>query len=225
MFDIDSCYGLLASEKDSAYFWSGLGKDGESISTAIANENGGVTLAMLMHEHRDQFIEAGLEYDEDLDRFLIPAENFSDWEALSNAFAEQASGDVHAVLGDQVREDSIWSTKEFPALCENDTITKVTSVDPTTGREKGVLLDRTGTSNNNEGQFVRNGFSSSNIASIGGGGARAPNSPDNITPSNEDVQTAREKGVDLDGLLSNPQNDIAQQGKGIGITTNNGGIT
>ena len=46
-----------------------------------------------------------------------------------------------------------------------------------------------------------------------------------IAPSNEDVQKAREKGVDLDGLLSNPQNDIAQKSNGIVVSAGTGGIT
>ncbi|MBQ3133570.1 MAG: hypothetical protein IJC17_04785 [Clostridia bacterium] len=174
MFDIDSCYSCFATEPNSAYFWSGLGEKGEDIAANIAKENNGVTLETLMREHKDELINAGFEYDKELDRFLFSPDNYSDWEAISKAYAEQASGEVRAILGDNIRQDSVWNTKEQPALSNNNTVSKIISVDPKTGQEKDVLLDKSAIQESAYSQNAPLSISSTNIKSIGGGGSRAP---------------------------------------------------
>ncbi|MBQ7969078.1 MAG: hypothetical protein IJ292_04580 [Clostridia bacterium] len=143
MFDLDRCYDSFATSPNEAYFWSGLGKNGQSVAADIARENGGVTLEMLMEKNKDLLIESGFEYDKELNRFIFSPENLDDWKAISNAYAEQVSGDTRVILGDRVRDDSVWNTKELPALSENENVNRVISVDPQNGQDKGVLLDKT----------------------------------------------------------------------------------
>ncbi len=177
MFDIDQCYDAFRPEKDRAYFWSGLGPNGQDIAAEIANENKGTTLEMLMEAHKDDLLKAGFEYDPSINRFVFSPENIDDWRAVSNAFAEQASGEVHVVLGNDVRDSSVWNTKEFPTLTENDAVSKVASVDPVTKQEKDVLLDKSAGHLQSEPANTKNSVSSNTVASEGGG-ARAPNSAD-----------------------------------------------
>lgn len=99
-------------------------------------------MEMLMEENKEELINAGFSYDEDLGGFCFSKENAQDWQTISQAYAEQASGDVHAVLGDNVRKDSVWNTNELPTLQKNTNVEKVVSVDPSTGQEKDILLDR-----------------------------------------------------------------------------------
>lgn len=50
MFNISKVKALFITEKNKAYFWSGLGKDGAKIAEEIARSNGGTTLEMLMEK-------------------------------------------------------------------------------------------------------------------------------------------------------------------------------
>ncbi len=175
MLDINNCYDCFATEPNSAYFWSGLGENGQDIAAQIAQENGGTTMEMLMDRNRDQLISAGFPYDEDLGGFYFTKDNVQDWQAISQAYAEQAKGEVHAILGENVRENSVWNTKEFPALTENDNVNKITSVDPHTGKGKDVLFDKTSSSETTSSQGSSTSVSSSNVESLYGGGANAPN--------------------------------------------------
>lgn len=79
MFDINKCYDCFATEPNSAYFWSGLGENGQDIAAHIAQENGGTTLEMLMDKNKDELISAGFLYDEDLGGFYFSKENAQDW--------------------------------------------------------------------------------------------------------------------------------------------------
>ena len=64
------------------------------------------------------------------------------WRDISQAYAEQASGEVWAVIGQDLRVGNIWERLEFLVLQVNPNVTKVTLIDPYTLEEK-VLLDRT----------------------------------------------------------------------------------
>lgn len=210
MFDINQCYDLFDTEPNTAYFWSGLGKNGESIAADIANKNGGVTLEMLMDKHKDELINAGFEYDKELDRFMFSDENYSDWEKISSAFADQSSGNVHVVLGDNVREDSVWNTKELPALENNKNVEKVISVDPSTGEEKDVLLDKKSTeesSANNDKEKINkeNLHKHSNPENSTRRGLKP--SPNDNPPSNKGTSSKR-------GSKPSPTENVPQ-GKGI----------
>lgn len=113
MFNINKCYDCFSTEPNSAYFWSGLGENGQDIAAQVARENGGTTLEMLMDKSKEELISAGFPYDEDLGGFYFSKDNAQEWQSISKAFAEQANGEVRAVLGDKVREESVWKTKGF----------------------------------------------------------------------------------------------------------------
>ena len=103
MFDLESVKELFKTEPNTAFFWSGLGKNGAEIAKEVAKSYGGVTLEMLMEQNKQKLIEAGFPYDEDFDRFIwngTDPENVKAWKDLSKAYASQASGNVRAVLGD-----------------------------------------------------------------------------------------------------------------------------
>ena len=71
MFDLESVKELFKTEPNTAFFWSGLGKNGAEIAKEVAKSNGGVTLEMLMEQNKQKLIEAGFPYDEDFDRFWL----------------------------------------------------------------------------------------------------------------------------------------------------------
>ena len=230
MFDINKCYDCFATEPNSAYFWSGLGENGQDIAAQVAYENGGTTLEMLMDKNKDELISAGFPYDEDLGGFYFSKDNAQDWQAISQAYAEQASGDVHAVLGDTVREGSVWNTKELPALEKNENVDKVISVDPSTGKEKDVLLDKNSATETTTSNFS-NTINSQTVAAETGGGARAPNSelrghtdnPDNSVKTNTPVQ----RGNTDNGPINASDNTHTAQVRGNNInepTNNNANI-
>jgi murein DD-endopeptidase MepM/ murein hydrolase activator NlpD len=150
MFDLALCYHLFKTNPNTAYFWSGLGSKGKYIAESIARQNNGTTLEMLMETHKDKLIEAGFEYDESLDRFVFGEENAGDWRLISKAYADHASGDVRTVLGEQVREGSVWNQRELPALKENSDVNSIILVDPQTGSDKGILLSKSGSTESNE---------------------------------------------------------------------------
>jgi hypothetical protein len=54
------------------------------------------------------------------------------WRDVSREFAAGASGEVRAVLGENVRANSIWLRDELPALKRNLNVTKITAIDPKT---------------------------------------------------------------------------------------------
>ncbi len=207
MFNIDNCYDSFASEPNSAYFWSGLGQNGADKAAEIAQENGGTTLEMLMEQNKESIISAGFPYDEDMGGFYYTQDTASYWEAASQAYAEQASGEVHVILGENIRDESVWNTKEYPSLSESDNVSKIISVDPYTGKDKDILLNNTsfnsGESNNN----TNGEYSSQHIESIGGGGARAP---DDANTQNENSASNNLGDINVSADQFNPTDYIPQ---------------
>ena len=55
------------------------------------------------------------------------------WEDASAAFAENASGQVRAVVGSDLRPGNIWQTVEIPRLVDNPNVTSISQLDPDTG--------------------------------------------------------------------------------------------
>ena len=125
MFDLDSVKELFKTEPNTAFFWSGLGENGAEIAKEVARSNGGVTLEMLMEKNKQQLIDAGFPYNNDLDDFVFNGndpENLKAWTDISEAYASQVSGNVRAVLGENIRSDSVWCQHEIPRLFNNDSV-------------------------------------------------------------------------------------------------------
>jgi len=58
------------------------------------------------------------------------------WQDVSSAYAEQVSGNVRAVVGQELRPGNIWENIEIPRLMNNPNVNSITTIDPKTGIEK-----------------------------------------------------------------------------------------
>lgn len=65
------------------------------------------------------------------------------WNEASKSYAEQVSGEVHAIIGDTLRDGNTWETVELPTLINNQNVTRIFAVDPKTGIET-VVFERFG---------------------------------------------------------------------------------
>lgn len=141
-FDIERIKPLLKTEPDTAYFWSGRtdGVGGQNTAAEIAKEHGGVTLESIIE-------------DKDIQ---IPKWDFDDpssieaWELASEAYASQVSGEIHAVIGSNLREGNIWENTELPRLKENPNVDKITVIDPKT-QNTTIIFERSKLSNEDYG--------------------------------------------------------------------------
>jgi hypothetical protein len=113
----------LAVAPNSAVFWSGLGEDGAATAAKYASENSGMTLEQTLAQEG-----------------ITEPTTAARWDALSEQFAENASGTVRAVLGN-VSSSSTWARVELPILEANSNVTQIIQIDPTTG-EQTVILSR-----------------------------------------------------------------------------------
>ena len=52
---------------------------------------------------------------------------------MSEAYADGASGEVRAVIGENVRPGAVWNA-ELRALEDNPAVTRITTIDPATGK-------------------------------------------------------------------------------------------
>lgn len=120
--------GDFSTERDTAFFWSGLGAGGEDRAADMASGRGGVTLGMLL-ARRDITMPTwdGSEKIEEA------------WAAVSEEFARQAGGLVRVILGPYVRPNAIWYT-EFANLKRNPQVTRVVSIDSETGEESTIYV-------------------------------------------------------------------------------------
>ena len=141
-FDIDDIYDLLKTDPNTAFFWSGTTTDkdgtewgGADRAREIAEDMGGVTLEMVMDEK-------GIDPPTWDPNDPVSEKN---WKDISRAYAEQASGEVWGVIGQDLRANNIWENLEYVTLLANPEVTKITLIDPWTLEEK-VLLDRSSTS-------------------------------------------------------------------------------
>lgn len=131
-------YEKLKTERDTAYFWSGCHKmdelgnvvsNGDVVAIDIAKSKNGVTLESTI---RDREIE-------------LPAWDFDNpdsikaWEEASSAYAEQVSGDVKAVIGENLRDGNIWENIELPRLMENPNVTSITTISSETMEENAIF--------------------------------------------------------------------------------------
>lgn len=54
------------------------------------------------------------------------------WADISREYAEGVSGEVRAVIGKNIRPNSIWREQELPALRRNPAVTRIVMIDPAT---------------------------------------------------------------------------------------------
>ena len=121
----------VVTNPNEAVFWSGRtdGVGGINAAKMIADQNKGRTLEQLIETRK---IDMPV-YDP-----TVPS-SVQAWQSISTELAKNASGDVRAVLGSQVRPQSIWELFELPALINNPAVHKVIGIDPKTGSEKIIF--------------------------------------------------------------------------------------
>ncbi len=128
---IDELRALTRTAPDTAFYWSGrdangvgVGPDGSGIAENIASGNGGRTLEQTLAANGVDPLPVWNQKDPESVRF---------WEDASAAFAENASGQVRAVVGSDLRPGNIWQTVEIPRLVDNPNVTSISQLDPDTG--------------------------------------------------------------------------------------------
>ena len=133
IIDIESVRELLKTEPNTAFFWSGTtdGIGGQDRALEIAKKHDGVTLAFVIETNKIDMPD----WDFNNPKWVEA------WEQVSAAYAEQASGEIHAVIGTKLREGSMWETTELPRLKANPDVTKITIIDPKTEEEK-IIFER-----------------------------------------------------------------------------------
>ena len=128
---IDELRALTRTDPDTAFYWSGrdangvgVGPDGSGIAENIASGSGGRTLEQTLAANGVDPLPVWNQKDPESVRF---------WEDASAAFAENASGQVRAVVGSDLRPGNIWQTVEIPRLVDNPNVTSISQLDPDTG--------------------------------------------------------------------------------------------
>ena len=120
----------VSTKPDTAHFWSGRSKDangkyqgGAIKAEEIARSEGGKTLEMLIEERK-----IVMPNWDPTNHSSIKA-----WQDISAEYAAGASGEIRAVVGNELRRGNIWETRELPALINNPNVTRIIKVDPATG--------------------------------------------------------------------------------------------
>jgi len=123
----------VATKPSEAFFWSGRtsGVGGEKVAAEIAAKNNGVTLETLVADRNIKMPA----WDE-----ANPA-SVKAWKDISAEYANGASGDVRAVIGQNLRADNVWESRELPALLKNPNVTSITVIDPAT-KQLTVIFKR-----------------------------------------------------------------------------------
>jgi len=158
-FDINKYSYCFQTNPNEAYFWHGQSTDengniygGQDNAMRIAEENGGKTLEMCMLDHRDDLEKAGVhfnDYDDGTVKISYGSnsdENNRFWSDCSESFADQASGDIHVIEGQDPREDGtpemyshcVYNDTEHKNLLHNSNITSITHIDAINGNELGL---------------------------------------------------------------------------------------
>jgi hypothetical protein len=134
-------HGQLTPPRDGTFFWSGrdandvgvgpLSAGGSGVSERIAATHDGTTLEGLI----------------DQNHISPPKWSFDDpaaeqwWSEVSRIYASNVEGEVHAVVGANLRPGNIWETVELPRLMDNPSVTRIVVIDPDTGLET-VIFER-----------------------------------------------------------------------------------
>ncbi|MFC5583035.1 hemagglutinin repeat-containing protein [Rhodanobacter terrae] len=108
-----------------AVFWSGRtnGVGGAGTAGQFASSQGGTTLEQLAEANG-----INLPVWDPSNLASVQA-----WEIASQAYANNASGTVNAVIGNSLRPNNVWETVELPALKANPNVTQIIQTDPATG--------------------------------------------------------------------------------------------
>jgi hypothetical protein len=125
---IDEVTPLVKTGPNEAFYWSGRvnGKGVMDQALEIAKSKGGTTLEGII----------------DSKKIKMPKweDNPKVWEDVSAAYANQASGEVRAVLGTELRPGNVWETVELPRLKENPNVTKITVINAETLEETVIFV-------------------------------------------------------------------------------------
>lgn len=123
--------GITSTEPNSAFYWSGrnadgigVGPDGSGVAELIAQGSGGRTLEMTLAENGVDPLPVWNRHDPVSVQF---------WDNASTAYAENARGEVTAIIGSNLRPGNVWQNIEIPRLIENPDITRIVQIDPDTG--------------------------------------------------------------------------------------------
>jgi hypothetical protein len=130
---------LVTPPPDGAFFWSGRTSEGIGIGPQSAGGNGSADL--FAASHRGTTLEGLLERN----GVKAPLFDFTDpasqewWSKVSGMYAENARGEVYAVVGTNLRPGGVWETVELPRLIGNPNVTKIVVIDPDTGLQKTIF--------------------------------------------------------------------------------------
>ncbi|WP_212757699.1 hypothetical protein [Mycobacterium sp. DBP42] len=123
----------LTTPPDGATFWSGRNGDGIGIGPISAGGNGAADL--IAGGNTATTLEGLLDANGIQPPKWSPTDVYADnwWSAVSQIYAENASGEVHAVVGSNLRPGNVWENVELPRLMDNPNVTKIIIIDPDTG--------------------------------------------------------------------------------------------
>lgn len=129
--------GITSTEPNSAFYWSGrnadgigVGPDGSGVAELIAHGSGGKTLEMTLAENGVDPLPVWNRHDPVSVQF---------WDNASTAYAENAQGEVTAIIGSNLRPGNVWQNIEIPRLIENPDITRIVQIDPDTGKSVTIF--------------------------------------------------------------------------------------
>ncbi|WP_421845684.1 hypothetical protein [Mycobacterium sp.] len=130
---------LVTPPTNRAFFWSGRTSDGFGIGPESAGGTGAADLFATSH--------GGTTLEGLLDRNSVkpPKWSFDDpssqewWSKVSGMYAENVQGEVHAVVGSNLRPGNVWEAIELPRLMDNPNVTKIVVIDPETGNETTIF--------------------------------------------------------------------------------------
>jgi hypothetical protein len=107
---------LFKTGANRSFFWSGKtnGIGGVNRAMEIASSKGGTTLEGLIKSTNIDIPKWDLSNPQSVEA----------WKEVSRLYAEQASGEVRAIIGKDLRPDSLWEIIELPDLKKNKQVTK-----------------------------------------------------------------------------------------------------
>ncbi|WP_100484957.1 endonuclease [Mycobacteroides abscessus] len=129
----------VATPSDGAFFWSGRNADGTGIGPISAGGNGAADL--IADGSRATTLEGLLDSNGIKPPKWSPTDDYAQqwWNGTSQMYAENASGEVRAVIGSNLRPGNVWQTVELPRLMDNPNVSRVVVIDPDTGIETIVF--------------------------------------------------------------------------------------